>query len=505
MRVRLISKWTPRFSLRRKLIIGITGVHAIMMISFVSDLVARQRSFLLERTRERTLHQADLLAASSVPQLVTNDLAGLQDILESLSGDATIRSAYVTDNRGLILGHSDRKQIGLSYRDSETESILNGRAQARVFHEGPLLVNAVAPVMINQRVFGWAWVAGDRSEDLAQLDQVGRIGRLYTVFAVTTGAIIAVVMATGITRQLRLLLAGTRRLAEDRLDQAVKVTTDDEVGLLARAFNEAIRKLAQQRDEVRRARQELEADIIERKRAEQELQAANRSILSINQSLQQFAYAASHDLQEPLRAVVGYSDLLRKRHQSALDEDGREFLGYVHEGAVRMQKLISALLDYTRAAAPGEEPAHGIDTNRALQTALGNLQTAIESSKARLTADELPCVRAHEVAVVQIFQNLIGNAIKYAGAQAPDVRISAEPDGGLWRFGVKDNGIGIPPEAQKRIFGIFKRAHGSEYPGTGIGLAICSRLVERYGGRIWVESEVGRGTTFWFTLPAAEV
>jgi signal transduction histidine kinase len=503
MKIRLVSKWTGRFSLRRKLIVGVTGVHAIMIISFVSDLVTRQETFLQERARERMLHQADMLAASAVPQLVTNDLAGLQDVLQSLSGDATIRSAYITDNRGLILGHSDRKQIGMFYRDNETQAILKGLAEAKIFHEGGRLVNAAAPVLIDRHVFGWAWVAGDRSEDVTQLSKLRRIGVLYTLFAVGTGGIIAVVMATGITRQLRLLLAGTRRLGEDILDQPVKITSDDEVGALARAFNHAMSKLAQQRADLNRAHEQLEAEILEHRRAEEQLKEANRSMTIANESLQQFAYAASHDLQEPLRAVAGYADLLKRRYEGSLDGDGKEFLGFIHEGAARMRKLISALLDYARAAAKDGEPARVVDTNRAFQTAIDNLQTAIESSQAGITADELPLVKAHEVAVAQLFQNLIGNAIKYAGARTPEIRISAESDGGQWRFAVRDNGIGIPTEARKRIFGIFKRAHGPDYPGTGVGLAICSKLVERYGGRIWVDSEVGAGTTFWFTLPAA--
>ena len=504
MKILLISRWTPRFTLKRKLIVGIIGVHAIMMISFVSDLVARQRAFLLERTRDRTLHQADMLAASAVPQLITNDPAGLQDVLETVSSGAGIRSAYVTDHRGQILGHSNRSQIGLYYRDSQTEEILNGPAEARVFYEGSRMVNAVAPVRMEGRVLGWAWVAGDRGDDLAQLDHVTRIGRLYTVIAVGTGAIIAVVVATGITRQLRLLLAGTQRLAEDRLDEPVRVTSDDEVGLLARAFNDAIRKLAQQREEVMKARKELEAEVVERRRAEQELKEANRSILSINQSLQQFAYAASHDLQEPLRSVIGYSDLLKKRYEANLDESGREFLGFINEGASRMQKLISALLDYARAVTPGGPPVCPVDTNRALQTAMEHLHTAIELSQAKIAAADLPVVQVHEVALVQLFQNLIGNAIKYSGPRVPEIQIWAEADGDQWRFAVRDNGIGIAPEARSRIFGIFKRAHGSNYPGAGIGLAICTNLVERYGGRIWVESEVDCGATFWFTLPAAK-
>jgi signal transduction histidine kinase len=200
--------------------------------------------------------------------------------------------------------------------------------------------------------------------------------------------------------------------------------------------------------------------------------------------------------------VAGFSELLRRRYEGKLDDQADEFIEFINSGTVRMQNLIRALLEYSRATAAGAEPVQPVDSAAALRIALDNLNTAIQSTGAAIQTQELPTVRAHEIALVQLFQNLISNAIKYSKEQ-PVIRVSAQRDKAFWRFAIADNGIGIDPHHQKLIFHIFKRAHGDEYPGSGIGLAICSRIVERYGGRIWVEGAPGQGSTFFFSLPAA--
>jgi PAS domain S-box-containing protein len=236
-------------------------------------------------------------------------------------------------------------------------------------------------------------------------------------------------------------------------------------------------------------------DIEEQKRTEDELRRAN-------EQLSQFAFAASHDLQEPLRMVLAYSDLLRRRLAANIDEAEREFLDYISEGGHRMHRLLSDLRAYTYAAntVDGDPPLTSCRT--ALQTAVENLEAAIEENEADVWFDELPSVRVHQLHLVQLFQNLIGNAIKYRGEAPPRIRVRAEPSGASFLFSVADNGIGIDPQYSKLIFGVFKRLHGQRYSGTGIGLAICQKIVENYGGRIWVESELGKGATFRFTLPS---
>jgi light-regulated signal transduction histidine kinase (bacteriophytochrome) len=263
-----------------------------------------------------------------------------------------------------------------------------------------------------------------------------------------------------------------------------------------------MRKLRNDRAAIEQARAELEAEVVERRRAEQGLQAANQAIQHANDNLREFAHVASHDLQEPLRSVAGFSELLRRKYKGKLDHQADEYIDFINAGATRMQKLIRALLEYSRATASGADPVQPVDSAAALRAALDNLNNAIQTSGASIQTLDLPSVKAHEVAVVQLFQNLISNSIKYS-KQHPLVQISASRDGAFWRFAVSDNGIGVDPHDQEKIFHIFKRAHGDEYPGSGIGLAICSRIVERYGGRIWVEGAPGQGSTFFFSLPAA--
>jgi signal transduction histidine kinase len=477
----------PRRTLRRQLIVTVTGVHTILMMSFVWDLVDRQQAFLLERTRSRALYQAELLATSAVPQLITNDFGGMQEVLESLARERWV-SASVTDLEGRVLGHSDVRLIGTSYVDQRSRSLLKGERKPQTVYETETRIRAAAPVTVEGTTLGWAWVTADLSLDRAQVTHLRNTGLIYLVIAVVSGAVFAVMLGSALTRQLRHLLAGTQRLAEDNFDQPVPIIAENDVGQVAEAFNRAMEKLREQRSALMQAHEGLKT--------------ANQAILSANESLRRFAYAASHDLQEPLRSVSGYSELLHKRYGGQLDTDASEFIDYIHNGATRMQNLLKALLDYSRAGPRGE--AARVDTNVALTMALQHLEIAIGDSGARIDSSTLPYVRAHEVAVVQLFQNLIGNAIKYAGEKPPVIHITAEQDGSWWRFSVRDEGAGIDPRNHERIFGIFKRAHGPEYPGTGVGLAICTRIVEGYGGRIWVESQVGFGATFRFTLPAAD-
>jgi signal transduction histidine kinase len=220
-----------------------------------------------------------------------------------------------------------------------------------------------------------------------------------------------------------------------------------------------------------------------------------------NAELQQFAYAASHDLQEPLRMVANFTQLLAERYASRLDDDGREFIAYAVGGAARMQALIQDLLAYSRVGAKGRgfEP---VNCNEAFGRAVSNLYASIGESAALVSHDELPVIQADATQMVQVFQNLVGNGIKFKGADPPRVHVSAVRNADDWVFSVRDNGIGIEPRYAERIFVIFQRLHRPEdYPGNGIGLALCRKIVERHGGEIWLESQPGQGSTFFFSIP----
>jgi len=245
-------------------------------------------------------------------------------------------------------------------------------------------------------------------------------------------------------------------------------------------------------------------DITERKEAEAELSRTVAELERSNAELEQFAYVASHDLQEPLRMVSSYVQLLARRYQGKLDSEADEFIAYAVDGASRMQRLINDLLSYSRLTTRGQAFAP-TDCEAILDEATENLKLAIEESGAVITHDPLPTVVADESQLMQLFQNLVGNAIKFRGEDPPRVHISARETMSDWVFSVRDNGIGIDPQFSGRIFQIFQRLHTKEkYPGTGIGLAVCKKIVERHGGRIWVESQPGDGSTFCFTIPITE-
>lgn len=242
-------------------------------------------------------------------------------------------------------------------------------------------------------------------------------------------------------------------------------------------------------------------DITQRKQIEDALDKYMLEITRSNQDLEQFAYVASHDLQEPLRKISSYLQLIEHRYSDKLDEDGKEFIGFAVDGATRMKRLINDLLTYSRVQRSKEE-FQPVQLQQVIATVLENLELPIEESGAEITYDELPEVFGSKSQMVQLFQNLISNAIKFCGENLPHVHIGVEKAGSQWQFWVKDNGIGIDPKYFDRIFVIFQRLHSRrEYSGTGIGLAICKKIIENHDGHIWVESEAGKGTTFYFTLP----
>jgi len=245
-------------------------------------------------------------------------------------------------------------------------------------------------------------------------------------------------------------------------------------------------------------------DITERKNGEALLQRSNDELRLSNADLEQFAYSASHDLQEPLRQIAIYSQMLEKKYGSKLDGKASQYLGYRIEGAHRMEMLLSGLLAYSQVARTPDSLSESVDVGEVLESVKKNLSTTIQETGAEISASVLPVVHGEPVPLLLLFQNLVSNALKYRSKEKPRVKITASRAASHWLFAIEDNGIGIPKEFQTQIFGMFKRLHSrTEYSGAGIGLAICQKIVERNGGRIWVESELGSGSTFFFTLPYA--
>lgn len=323
----------------------------------------------------------------------------------------------------------------------------------------------------------------DAHEAYAPVRAVRNWSLLLGLIALCAGMLTARAIAKSISRPIHLLQRGVEIVGSGDLDYQVGMSSDDEIGRLSRAFDamtENLKKITASRDELNNVTIELERS---------------------NQELQQFAYVASHDLQEPLRMVAGFTKLLGRRYKDKLDQDAQEFIHYAVDGSMRMQKLIDDLLSYSRVGTH-HIPFEPVDCNYLLDQAISNLQVAIEENHAVITRGNLPTITCNGSQMVQLFQNLISNAIKFRGADSPRVHFAAERRGEEWLFACRDNGIGIDIQYHDRIFKIFQRLHSrDEYAGTGIGLALCMKIVELHKGRIWMESELGKGATFYFTLP----
>jgi light-regulated signal transduction histidine kinase (bacteriophytochrome) len=294
----------------------------------------------------------------------------------------------------------------------------------------------------------------------------------------------------------------------DREELVARVETQVKIAHTTRQLREARdgleRRVEERTMELAKANETLQVEVAERKRTEEMLARYAEELKRSNTELEQFAYIASHDLQEPLRMVKSYLKLLEKRYKGKLDSDADDFIYFAVDGATRMQSLIEGLLAYSRVSTRGGD-FEPVNCEVVLDHALRNLVIAVEDSGAEVTHDPLPQVSADELQLGQLFQNLVGNAIKFHGADPPRVHISAEDRSGEWVFSVSDNGIGFDPEQTERAFSIFQRLHTGDrqYEGSGIGLALCRRIVERHGGRIWAESEPGEGSVFHFALPGA--
>jgi signal transduction histidine kinase len=292
--------------------------------------------------------------------------------------------------------------------------------------------------------------------------------------------LIALLISRRIIRPVAELQRHAHRIGAGRLDQQVRVQGPLELEELGSALNTMAVQLGAARTE---------------------LEQTNADLVRSNRDLEQFAYIASHDLQEPLRAVAGFTTLLQQRYEGKFDEKADGYIRFVVDGVSRMEALISGLLEYSRVNTRSgvSEP---VRADEALKEALANLHTAVERSGARVTATLLPTVRADPAQLTHVFQNLLANAVKFHSDRPLEIEVGARPQDGSWLFWVRDNGIGLDPQYADRIFLIFQRLHTRDkYPGTGIGLAICKRIVERHGGKIWVESQLGQGATFYFTLP----
>ena len=399
---------------------------------------------------------------------------------------------FVTDRAGNLIAYPDKRRLlDKLTPDRLREEVLNRDVGAAEFSVGSWLGFCQFVSLHGYQTYrGQGWRVGiiqDRNETYAVVDRMRRAILRMAAIGMVFILVLSWLFSRTVIHPIQELNAALQRVTEGDLDVRVTVRSRDEIGALGTAFNTMA-------EEIRRKTTALDA-------ANQSLNAVNTKLTESNTNLQQFAYVASHDLQEPLRMVSSYVQLLARRYQGRLDAEADEFIRFAVDGAVRMQQLINDLLEYSRIGTR-EKPMESTDAGAALTRALDNLAMAMLERRASVTRDELPTVVADASQLAQLFQNLIGNAIKFCRGNPPQIHVSATREGDAWRFSVRDNGIGIDPAYADRIFAIFQRLHTrDEYPGTGVGLAICKRIVQRHGGRIWVESQPGGGSTFCFTLP----
>jgi signal transduction histidine kinase len=337
----------------------------------------------------------------------------------------------------------------------------------------------------------------DQTEAFAPVTALGNTILGIGVSVSLLAALAGLFSARTITKPVDELIEGTQEVATGNLDYRIALVRCDELGQLSQSFDRMTHDLKT----VMASRDDLEREVLQREQAERALARKAEELARSNRELEQFAYVASHDLQEPLRMITSYLQLIERRHKGKLDAESDEFIAFAVDGANRLSQLINDLLSFSRVSTRGKPP-EPVDCSAVLGQVRANLAALFEETHALMTNDELPTVMADAGQLTQVFQNLVGNAIKFRGAEPPRVHVSARQEGDEWIFSVRDNGIGIDPQYHERIFVLFQRLNPRhEYPGTGIGLAIAKRIVERHGGRIWVESEPGKGSTFHFSIP----
>jgi signal transduction histidine kinase len=456
--------------------------------NWVDRLFFREKYDSTQMLQRLSQTAASMLRLDSLTSLILEEVTSTIHIekaafflMNDKAGDFRLAAQHGLDNQGEYLFRKDHPVIewlrmNKALTRPEIEMLpqfkaLWGREKDQLDR---LDVELLIPVIAKKELVGIFTLGPKQSEEQYSPDDIRTISTLanQTAIAIENARLFWQLEGT----------LGTLRKTHDELEMRVQERTAD----LARA-NEA-----------------LKSENLERLRAEEEIKRYTKELERSNKELQQFAYVASHDLQEPLRMVGSFLQLLERRYSQQLDSNAKDFIHYAVDGAVRMQALINDLLEYSRVGTRGK-PFEEIDLNKIVALAKNNLNIAIKEHKAKIRCAKLPLIFGDDTQLTQVFQNLIGNAIKFHTEKSPEITITSVRKNGNYEIMVKDNGIGIDPQYKEKIFLIFQRLHNREdYPGTGIGLAICKRIVERHGGSIWVESKAGEGATFIFSIPAGK-
>ena len=487
-----IWHWAWSTSIRRQLILGVALVHMVLMTIFVFDLVHRQKSFLNDRARSRTIFQAESLARTSIHAVLSNDVAGLDEIMNLLRTDSTVRSALVTNERGIVLGDSDRAQVGKRLADPQSLDVIKAARPPGILFEQSEIMEAYAPLQVAGRTVGWAFVSNDLSQDRAHLAYVTHAGLIYTLLAILLGTLFAIGLSRAITKSLHSLVIGTERLAADDFKHPVPVTTDNEIGILTRAFNDAAARLNRQREELKESKVTAER---------------------ANEAKSNFLANMSHEIRTPLGAVLGFSELMLSADSN---DDRRGFNEVIKRNGGQLLRLIDDLLDISKIEA-GHIQIEKINfrTNDLLGDTISYARhLAGEKSVGFKVIYETAVpdtVYSDPVRVRQCVVNLVNNAVKFTpagGTVEIKIKFLPHPDSRM-EIQIKDSGIGISESARESLFKPFCQGDVSstrKYGGTGLGLALSLRLAQALGGDLTLlNSSPGKGSEFSLRIPLTEV
>jgi signal transduction histidine kinase len=476
-------------SLRAKLmvIVMITTCASLLLVAgalAVFDVVSHRRTLT-----EETATIAQILGDNSRAALLFDNAADATDVLGALASQPDVVSGCLYDGVGGLFASYVRRGQGLCPQRPAPEATGFLGESLILYH----------PVMKGGESVGILRLVASLAR-LRQRVQLSAVVLLLVLLAAVLAALLLSARLQGLVSRPILELAHTAKQISENRDYTLRAPqrTQDEIGVAVLAFNQMLDRIADADRALRALNTTLEERVAERTAAaEERADALRRS----NEELEGFAYVASHDLQAPLRAVLSYAQLVQRQLAGKTNPELDLYLEHVIGGAARMRELVRDLLDYSHVGRQASK-LDAVAVDGVLEAVLSDLSPIINEHKAQVIRGELPVVMADRGQLAQLLSNLISNAIRFQGETPPVIQVGAERAGDQWRFAVRDNGIGIEPRHFERIFVMFQRLHGHERPGTGIGLAICKKIVAGHRGQIWVESEVGRGSTFYFTLPA---
>ncbi len=464
--------------IQRKLLL-VSALVTALALALAGAAIFTADAILFHRNLQNDLNAlAQITADDSSAALAFEDPNAGTEIVTALRARPHIMSACLYRPDGSLLAHYLR-------HGGQACSAADAKTRNEWFSQS---ITIVSPVLQKGLPVGTLILLADTGAAYQRMRVYGAI----IILVLLSSSFIAFLISTRLSDLISmpiLELAQTSAKISHTRDYSIRARklSADELGLLVDAFNQMLADIQSRDSELRRALEQL--------------QESNEDLARSNDDLERFAFVASHDLQEPLRMMAVFSQLLARKYANVVQAEGQRYLDNIVDGAKRMRELLIDLLEYAHLSSEPDAPMQQVDLNLVLNNAKENLNAAIQQNAAIITADPLPTVSAYEAHMLPLFQNLIGNAIKYHSEQPPCIDIRVFDAGQQHRFEISDNGIGIEPAYYAQIFVAFKRLHGKEIAGTGIGLAICHRIIERYGGRIWVESEFGKGSKFIFTFP----